>query len=338
MYKLKPKLHERQKNYVKGSLRSIALDVTAKCNMSCNHCYAETFVQKKPVDLDVLKKTIDESYQMGVFHYVLQGGEAIMDESRLEKIISMIYPDETYINVVSNGWDMTSSRIKWLKALKVDKICFSLDSGIAENHDKNRIEGSYQKVLAAIDKVLYEGLDTSVSCVVSKDFTKTLDFKQLYEFVKSKKIKLDVQIAMPVGKWDGNLEVLAKPEDISKIKELQLESPLLKNGQQMIKRDIFSSECDHCPAGVEFMGISVDGNLLPCNFLQFTLGNIEFISIRKKREELIKNIWFNGNQKICLVGENREFIDNYITPYVGMKKPLDISLIIAKGELMNDKI
>ena len=267
MYSEKPKLHQRQKEHKPGNLRTIALDVTPICNMRCPRCYAETFRQVKPVELSVLQKALDESYELGVFNYVLQGGEAIQDPHRLEAIIQMCHPDETYINVVSNGWSMTRQKIRWLGNLKVDKIAFSLDSGIEGEHDVERMPGSYRRVLQGIDDVLDEGLLTSISTVVTHQSLYSEGFKKAYVYAQTKRIRIDIQIAEPVGNWDGQKEYLITPEDAGYIKELQKNCPTLPNGQRMVNRDIFSGECDHCPAGTEFMGITPDGHLLPCNFL-----------------------------------------------------------------------
>ena len=93
MYKDKIKLHAKQEAYNKLCakcdnktllpLRSVALDVTSLCNMTCPHCYAKTFMNKKMISLELLKKALDELYELGVFHYILQGGEAIFDKKRL---------------------------------------------------------------------------------------------------------------------------------------------------------------------------------------------------------------------------------------------------------------
>ena len=135
MYSEKPWLWRRQSHHRLGSLRTISLDVTARCNMNCPRCYASTFRAAKPVGLDILRQFFDEAYELGVFHYVLQGGEPITDMPRLEAILQMCHPNESYINVVSNGWAMTIDRIRKLKCLKVDKIAYSLDSGIAGEQD-----------------------------------------------------------------------------------------------------------------------------------------------------------------------------------------------------------
>ncbi|MFH1593948.1 MAG: radical SAM protein [Candidatus Omnitrophota bacterium] len=323
MYSEKNRLHKKQYEHKNGALRTIALDVTPRCNMRCTHCYAETFAHVKPVEMNILKSTLDEAYNLGVFHYVFQGGEPIEDPERLETILRSCYPDETYLNVVTNGWNMSLDKIRWLKSLKVDKIAFSLDSGIEEEHDANRRTGSYKRVLESIDYVLSEGLLVSISIVVTHKSLYNTGFKKAYEYAKSKGIRLEVQIAEPWGKWDGRRELLVNPEDSRYIKQLQIDSPVLKNGQRMVNRDIYSGEKDHCPAGTEFMALSADGHFLPCNFMQFTLGNIRDKTLGEMRESLLSSAWFNGEYPSCLCGESKEFIDTYIMPNVDRPKPLD---------------
>lgn len=323
MYTEKTKLHKRHAKYQAGNLRTIAIDVTAKCNMKCSHCYAETFVNAVPVDLQVLQRALDELYEMGVFHYVLQGGEPIEDMVRLEAILKMCHPDEAYLNVVSNGWKMTPEVIAWLKALKVDKIAFSLDSGIAEEHDARRREGSFERVIQAVDDVLAEGLLTSVSVVVTHQSLYSEGFRKVYKYALDKQIRLDVQIAEPVGKWDGRRDLLITAEDAAYIKQLRSDGPVLSNGQKMVNRDVFSGKEDHCPAGTEFLSITADGKCLPCNFLQYSLGCLADYSVMEMRDALLESNWFSNDHPMCLCGENELFIDEFIMPYVDVTKPLD---------------
>lgn len=323
MYSDKPKLHDRQKNYRKGSLRTLSLDVTSRCNMNCPRCYASTFRDAEPVGLDILRRAFDEAYELGVFHYVLQGGEPITNMPRLESILQMCHPEETYINVVSNGWAMTIDRIRKLKRLKVDKIAYSLDSGIAGEHDLNRGRGSYKRVLKAIDDTLSESLLTSISTVVTHSSLYSESFMSTYRYALGKNIRLDAQIVEPVGELDGQLVDLMTEADSGFLKLLQKSCPVLPNGQKMINRDIYSEDRDHCPAGTEFMAISADGQILPCNFLQFSLGNIKDKTIEEARKDLLASKWFDGEHSSCLIGENRDFIREFVSPYVGVVKPLD---------------
>ena len=167
VYADKPLLHARQKARGAPVCGPSRWTVTSHCNMTCSHCYAETFNRVEMVDLDTLGRALDEFHELGVSHYVLQGGEPITTPSRLEYILRRCHPDETYINVVTNGWAMDRDAIRRLKDLKVDKIAFSLDSGIEAEHDANRLPGSFKRVLAGIDAVMEEGLLTSISVVVT---------------------------------------------------------------------------------------------------------------------------------------------------------------------------
>jgi len=323
MYSEKPLLHLRQKAHRQGNLRTIALDVTPKCNMTCPKCYAETFAKKDPIEIGLLMPALEEFYALGVYHYVLQGGEAILARERLEAILTHCHPDETYINVVSNGWGMTHKKIQCLKRMKVDKVAFSLDSGLEEEHDEGRLPGSFKWVVRAVDDVLSEGLLTSISTVVTHESLYSEGFNNALEFAKSRQIRMDVQIAEPVGKWDGRKEMLITPEDATYIRKLRRDAGRIPNGQMMINRDIFTGQQDHCPAGTEFLGLSTDGELLPCNFLQYSLGNVRDHSIREMRDALLKSPWFDGRHPNCICGEDEEFIESFIIPYVSETKPLD---------------
>lgn len=324
MYEYKSKLHDREKSYMGGELRTIALDITSKCNMHCRFCYAETFVQKEPIGLEYIKKAADEAYDMGVCHYILQGGEVCADYERLKNVIAIIYPEETYINVVSNAWAMTKDKIIELRDLGVDKITFSLDSGIEAEHDINRMKGSYQRVLACIDLVKDAGMLTGISTVVTHDSLQGAGFKKAYEIAEEKGIRFDIQIAEPVGKWDGNKECLITREDAEYIYGLYLNSPRLENGQKMIKRDLYRGGKEvRCPAGTEFMAITVDGNFMPCNFIQATLGNIKNKSLKKMRDDLLKSDWFSKEYSHCILGENEKYFEEIVQKYKHVKKPLD---------------
>lgn len=323
MYANKPKLHERERNHVKGNLKSIHLDVTNKCNMKCKFCYAETFVNKEMISLDVLKKVADEAYEMGVTHYCLTGGEVCADYERLKEILKIIHPDETYINIISNGWGMTKERILELRDLQVDKIAFSLDSGIEEEHDENRMKGSYKRVLEAIDNVLEAGLLCGISTVVTHQSLYSEGFKKAYDIAKEKGIRLEVQIAEPVGKWDANTECLITKEDAEYIWKLREEGPTMANGEKMVRRDIYHWDGNYCRAGKDIMSISSDGNFMPCNYIQASLGNVKDRSLREMREDLLQSKWFNQEYNCCILGECEEFIEDVVMKYKDVEKPLN---------------
>ena len=323
MYADKPKLHQRERNRCPGDLPTLVLDVTTKCNMRCEHCYA--FLDVPAAPLTVVKDALDQAYELGVTHYVLMGGEPIAEPKRLEFVLTHCHPDESYINITTNGWAMTRKRIRWLKERQVDKLAVSLDSGIAAEHDAIRRPGSFERTTRMVGEALEEGLIVSLDVVVTHESLYSEGFRKAYELAKSLGVRLDLQIAEPVGNWEGREELLITPEDAAFIRQLRAESPPTKLGDPTIRRDIFRNDgCDHCPAGTGFLHITAHGDVLPCNFLQFSLGNIADRPLKQMRDDLLTHPLFaSTSHAMCLPGEDEDFIAKYLTPHVGEPKPLD---------------
>ncbi|MGB0581094.1 MAG: radical SAM/SPASM domain-containing protein, partial [Limisphaerales bacterium] len=330
MYSEKPNLHQRQKRHQPGQLRTVALDTTFRCNLNCPHCYAFPFINKvEAIDMELLKPALEEFYGMGVFHYVLQGGEAITDMPRLREIIPHLHPEETYLNVISNGWEMDRKIIQELKDLQVDKITFSLDSGIPEEHDQGRREGCYDRVIKAIGDVRDSGMLVGLSTVITHQSLHTPSFEKVYEVAKQEQVRLHLQIAEPVGNWEGNQEVLLTEEDTLYTRRLYDESALLPNGQKILHRDLYLEDGECCPAGTEFLSLTADGELFTCNFLQFTLGNIRDHSVREMRDMVLQSPWFSERHNRCLAGEHQEFMELFMFPNKGCPKPMNATEVFG---------
>ncbi|MCB1049035.1 MAG: radical SAM protein [Acidobacteria bacterium] len=322
MYARKPSLHQKQRNHKPGHLRTVALDVTGLCNMTCSFCYAEPFKKATPLSDAQMQTLLAELHRMGVFHYVLQGGEAILDKRRLALILNHCRPEECFITLVTNGWHMDEATVKQLTEWQVDKICFSLDSGLPHEHDQSRQEGAFQRVIDGLERVKAAGLLASLSTVVTHQNLHSPGFESLLVLAQTHQVRLEIQIAQPVGLWDGKREGLITAEDAAFIKDLQSLLARLPNGQNQIHRDIYCGICDHCPAGAEFLSISVDGHVFPCNFLQFSFGRVGQKPIREIYAEITQIPWFQAQEPRCPPGESRVFFDQYIAPFVHLKKPL----------------
>jgi hypothetical protein len=75
---------------------------------------------------------------------------------------------------------------------------------------------------------------------------------------------------------------------------------------------------------------------MPCNFCQFSLGNIKDKNLKKLREEYMNFSFFNGKSEICLVGQDRNFIAKYLEPYWDIPKPIEASKIFRDEVQINE--
>ena len=71
------------------------------------------------------------------------------------------------------------------------------------------------------------------------------------------------------------------------------------------------------------MSISSDGNFMPCNYIQVSLGNVRDRSLKEMRSDLLQSKWFDREYDHCILGENKVFLDEVVLRYKDQAKPLD---------------
>lgn len=308
-------------------LRTVDINVSPVCNFDCSHCYARDFVEADLVPLPVLRKAIEQLLRLGVFHFILMGGEPTVSMERLRSVIKFCRPWISYISVVSNGWLLTEGKIDELRALGVDKITISVDSGIPEEHDAFRNKaGSYRRAMRALSMIRKAGLDTAISATVTHDSLHSEGIRRLFQFAEEHEYRVDIQVAQPVGKWEGHLDMLIDDADAQYLREKYENSKVYRGGLGSIQRDVYKNFCRAgCPAVKESLSIAPNGDVLPCVFIHVSIGNIRERSIASMRDAALQLECFREYNPVCLSGEDREFIKKYLTKLVGKLKPVSFS-------------
>lgn len=316
-------LHHKVSN--KARLRTVDMMVTGKCNFECTHCYATQWKHEDVVPLEILGKTIEELISLGVFHFILQGGEPLTDLPRLRAIIKMCRPHRSYVNVVSNGYLLTPEIIQQLKEDGVSKIAVSIDSGIPEEHDQFRNKpGSWQRAVNAMAEIRGAGLQTCISTTVSHTNLHSDGMRQLFRFAREKRYRININPASMAGNWEGRQDVLLTEEDTEYLLQQHLQETSDPHGMALIGRDVFLHHgLVGCPAVKEQVSISSSGDVFPCVFIHTALGNIRDQSIKSMIDSALENKYFCRWNDKCLSGEDREFIGAYVEPFADQAKPLN---------------
>ncbi|MBD3184851.1 radical SAM protein [Candidatus Poribacteria bacterium] len=63
---------------------AIAISPTMRCNLSCIGCYAKDYPKDGELSLDIIDKILTDAENMGVFVFIVTGGEPLMKEGILE--------------------------------------------------------------------------------------------------------------------------------------------------------------------------------------------------------------------------------------------------------------
>ncbi len=298
------------------------------CNLKCSHCTASRFSRKGGRSLTVadLRRISNEAHKLGFCQFCISGGEPLIFKD-LDKVILALQPDKFHLTMSTNGHFLTLERARHLKNLGLDKVKISLDDFRVEEHEKNRkSKGAYQKAIDALFNAKEAGLSVVVQTVVTHQNCMNGQLIEMAEFATKNNFILDVLIARALGAWEGKHEVLIDAKDSEYLLELHKKYPCLH-------RDTFPSYGmdKGCSCVDSTLHITKYGDVMPCAYIHIAIGNIfqETLEEIVKRGQSIKH--FKKYSRLCLSGEDRDFINNYMTKFYG--KPLPIHWSEAfKGE------
>jgi MoaA/NifB/PqqE/SkfB family radical SAM enzyme len=299
------------------------------CNFRCQHCSISSFQHKKGSrsftipDARELSKQADE---LGLARFDVTGGEPLVFPD-LDQLIEALDPSKFYIQSDTNGWLMTDEKAKHLKSIGIDRIQLSIDNLSAVEHDDfRRKRGSHERTLRAIDSILNAGLHIQIATVVTHQRAHSEEFLQFLEFAKNKGVAVSVVWPKPVGEWSGHFDVLASPDDIAYVKSLRSQYNVYDHLTPAYGLDI------GCIAVKRMISITKFGDVMPCPWMHFSLGNFF--------EEPLKNIlekgmrYFKQNRRVCLVSESRDFIEKYVAKTYGKDLPVPIEEVMTEEWLL----
>jgi len=289
------------------------------CNFKCQHCSVKRFQGKKKgryFTIDDVKELSRQADEMGLAHLVITGGEPLAFPD-FDDLVQAIDPQKFYITSDTNGWFLDGKRARHLKKIGVDKIQLSLDSLLAEEHDKFRNKSkSHNRALRAIDAAQEAELNIIIQTVVSKERVRSKEFIDFVEFLNGKNIGVFVTYAKPVGSWEGKFDVLVDRDDMNYVRQLENKYNVFTHLTPSYGHEL------GCIAVKRMVSITKYGDVMPCPYIHVSLGNFFEEPLRKIIDRGLKIKYFGKYVDTCLVAEDRDFINEYITKT--FYKPLPI--------------
>ena len=173
------------------------LELTPICNFNCKICYVhmtnENIIAlgKSVMRFPQWKYYIDGLSDLGVMSFTITGGECTIHPDFVE-IYKYIYDKGKSIVIMTNASNITDEILDLFVQKPPEKIKVTL-YGASEETYKNfcGVDNAYNKVFTNIDRMLSKKLNVIFSYTVSKD--NICDFEALYEYAKSKAIKIQTE-------------------------------------------------------------------------------------------------------------------------------------------------
>ncbi len=248
---------------------NVTWEITYSCNLSCIHCLSDSG-KKRPGELttEACLRVIDELSRNKVFQFNIGGGEPFMRPDFLD-LLDYAHEKGMVTCISTNGTRIDAATARRLRHPLV-YIQVSLDGATPESNDAIRGDGSFNKVLQALEYLNRESIDVSINTVLTRRSIDELD--ELRALAADFNAKLRVSRFRPSGRGK------------------EAWSELNVNRQQMLDFSAWLSEHLHVSTGDSFFSVSTEerrslglnmcgackltcclspeGTVYPCAFLQ----------------------------------------------------------------------
>lgn len=287
---------------LKGPLH-IAWEITSDCNFKCIHCRAADNDSKlhktSKFSLDEYKQVIDNMAELQLYTLGITGGEPfthphifeIIDYCKSKKLNLIIYTNASLID------DKTAKFLSGVLDAN-DIMHVSLDGAIKEDNDKQRGQGTFERIINGIECLARHNVPLRLTIVPT-----TSNIEHITDIVDiAKKYNIKEISAVPLMNAGRAKDKNLMPEPTKLFdKEIEMIDKLEKNAPNIIYRGgIFGPVCFYkkvpgvcsaenfikrkgnlrriCDAGTRQLFVDSNGNVYPCHLfassIDFAIGNV----------------------------------------------------------------
>lgn len=280
---------------------AILMDPTSACNLKCIGCWAAEYGHKNNLSLETWESIIEQGTQMGTYMYIYSGGEPMV---RKQDIITICerHPDCAFL-AFTNGTLIDEAFADEMLRVKNFVPAISVE-GFEEATDSRRGEGTYQKVVRAMEILKRKKLPFGASCCYTSKNTQVIGSEAYIDDLIEKGCKFAWFFTyMPVG-VDAVPELMATAEQ-RKFMYDQIRA--FRSTKPLFTMDFWNDGeyVNGCIAGGRnYLHINAAGDIEPCAFIHYSDSNIH----EKTLLEAYKSPLFMAYRR------NQPFNDNMLRP------------------------
>ncbi len=304
------------------SIAAIQFQYNYVCNFHCIHCAVTAFnnPNRRTMTPADVKNMCDQADEYGLAQFDLSGGEPLAFKE-LDAVLDAIGPERYYLDVGTNGWLMTEKMARHLKDLGVDRIQLSIDSLDAEEHDVFRQKpGSHFRAMRALQICKDAGLEMQVLTVVTPKRLHSTEFVEFLEAMDKLGGGTNPIPAKLSGEWEGRYDLLFTDADMDYFLELSKAYSLPIHLMPHAGRKL------GCTAVKKIISVTAYGDVMPCIWMYFSLGNILDMPLR---EIIEKGMHYFGEYSPHCHVQDLEFNQKYLSQLIGRNVPVPIEQIMG---------
>lgn len=250
---------------------AILMDPTSACNLHCTGCWAADYGNKLNMTFEELDSIIEQGKKLGTYMYIYSGGEPLVRKKDIIRLCEK--HDDCEFLAFTNGTLIDDEFADEMLRVKNFVPAISIE-GFEEETDFRRGEGTYQKVIHAMEILKQKKLPFGASlCYTSKN-VETIGSEEYIDDLIAKGCKFAWFFTyMPVG-VDAVPELMATAEQrkfmYEQIRKYRETKPLFTmdfwNDGEYVNGCIAGGRC--------YLHINANGDIEPCAFIHYADSNI----------------------------------------------------------------
>ena len=289
----------------------ILMDPTSACNLHCTGCWAAEYGNKLNLTLDEMDSVITQGKELGVYFYMLTGGEPMVRKKDIIKLCKK-HNDCVFL-AYTNGTLVDEELCAQMQEAGNLFLALSLE-GKPEVNDLRRGEGVYGKVMHAMDLLKEHGLVFGTSICYTSQNIESVTSDEFIDMLVEKGCRYSLYFHyMPVGN-DASVELLPSMEQRVYMHDRVREIRNMEHGLGIFTMDFqndgeFVGGC--IAGGRNYFHINANGDAEPCVFIHYSNGNIRENTIL----EILKQPLFMAYH------DNQPFNENMLRPCPMLENP-----------------
>jgi len=258
--------------------RLLLLDPTSSCNLKCKGCWAADYDKSHNLSYEKLDEIFTEAREMGVLNIIMSGGEPLL---RKEDILKLCRKHKKLtIAAFTNGTLIDEAFADELARLKNLNVFISIE-GFREQTDFRRGEGTFDKVVKAMDILKKRDIGFGFSACYHSQNYKTVANDEFLDFMQEKGAWFGWLFNyLPIGS-DTDVSLCCSAEQRAWVME-HVETYSATHKYLLIDFANSGHKAIGCvAAGNDFAHINANGDLEPCAFCHYSDVNIHDVSLKE---------------------------------------------------------
>ncbi len=261
------------------TLLSVVLELTARCNNNCGHCYinlpaGDKAAAKKELSFDQITTIIDQSVSLGTLWFLLSGGEPLL-RSDFFDIYLYLKKKGMLVSVFTNGSLITKEHIQLFKKYPPRDIEITVYGVTEKVHTRVTGKKTFAATMKGIDMLLTHDLPVTLKSTVMK--SNVDEIEQIAQFCKihsRNPFRFDPFLHFRIdGDQQKNKRIAAERLSADEIVGIEQKDPARREYFQKMCHGASQSQTENpqrifrCMAGRNSCSINPEGELKLCSSL-----------------------------------------------------------------------